>query len=134
MVIGPGASNGLQIFGGANTVTVPIGGVEILGYNPAGTGLPVSGSAKTIAVNNPGETTATCTIAIAVAVTIEELARAVKRRLVVPVLTKQAAARKRALPENQKPSWAPDLDKQRANRFQDLPTLSKDKDNSKKEN
>ena len=52
--VGPGASNGLDLFGGTNAVTAPANGCLFWSGDPAGAGLAVTGTAKTIALYNPG--------------------------------------------------------------------------------
>lgn len=62
--VGPGASNGLQIFGSTNTVTTPANGVLFWSGDPAGAGLTVDSTHKTVALNNPGGTTLTLEIVL----------------------------------------------------------------------
>jgi hypothetical protein len=52
VIVGPGASNGIDIFGSTNTVTVPQNGALLWSGDPAGTGLAVSGTHKTILFTN----------------------------------------------------------------------------------
>ena len=65
VVVGPGASNGLPIFGGTNAVTVPVNGGLFWGGDPAGTGLVVSSTAKTLAFQNTSGGTLTLDLVLA---------------------------------------------------------------------
>lgn len=62
--IGPGASNGLQLFGITNTVTVKANGVLFFSFDPTGAGLTVDSTHKTVALDNTGGTTTTLEIAL----------------------------------------------------------------------
>jgi len=64
--VGPGASNGLQIFGGSGvTVAVPLNGALFWGGDPAGTGLTVNSTNKTLAFQNTGSGTLSVDIVLA---------------------------------------------------------------------
>lgn len=63
--IAPGVSNGLQIFGTTSPVDVPVNGVLFWGGNPAGTGLTVDSTHKTLTFTNLTATAATLELVIA---------------------------------------------------------------------
>jgi hypothetical protein len=64
--VGPGAANGLELFGGGGrSVDVPKNGCLFWGGDPAGAGLTVDGTHKTLAIENLGAGTATVEVVIA---------------------------------------------------------------------
>ncbi|QJW98689.1 hypothetical protein [Frigoriglobus tundricola] len=64
--VGPGASNGLQIFGGTGVaVGVPVNGALFWGGDPAGAGLTVNSTNKTLAFRNAGAGTLTLDLVLA---------------------------------------------------------------------
>lgn len=66
VTIEPGASNGLELFGGTGRpVTVLDGGALLFGGKPSGTGITVDGTHKTVKLTNETATDMTVTIIIA---------------------------------------------------------------------
>ena len=61
--VAPGVTNGLDLFGGGNTVTVLENGALFFGGDPAGTGIVVDGTHKTLTLTYTGAGTIELVIA-----------------------------------------------------------------------